>query len=588
MNPSLPEHRSVVSLLRRHAAERPERTAVTFVHDHDASDGHTSLTYRQLDTEARRVGSWLGRRCETGDRVMLLHPPGLGFVSAFLGCLYAGVVAVPSPAPGRFQHQRRRVGGIARDAGARVALTDASQLSEVEEWARGSGVDLEVAASEGDDVDGAREWRDPGADAETVALLQYTSGSTGDPKGVVVDHGNLLHNVDGLRSALGLEESTGFGGWIPLYHDMGLMGQLLPGLFLGSECVLMSPMAFLKRPHHWLSLISRHGVGYSAAPNFAYELCTRRVTDAQLAGVDLSGWRFAANGSEPIQGSTLRDFAARFAGCGFRSTALAPCYGMAESTVYVSGLAGREPVIRGVDAAALEKNELRDAEPDGLRRELVGCGDASDHEVRVVEPGTGRELPEDTVGEVWLRGPSVARGYWGREDATDETFGAHTADGDGPFLRTGDLGALRDGELYITGRLKDMLIVHGRNLYPHDVEHELRLHHPQLATLSGAVFGVLEPDEELVVVHEVRGRFDAAQYRELADGLEHTVSREFGTAPAGTVLLRPGTVPKTTSGKVQRAEARRLFLAGLLNPVHQQLSSRLADIAGPGREGAPE
>lgn len=568
---SLLSEPSALHLLRRHAVERADRAAVTFVHDHDAADGARTLGYAGLDAEARRVASWLQRHCAPGDRVMLLHPPGLPFVTAFLGCLYAGVVAVPSPMPGQFQYQQRRVTKIAVDSGVRVALTETGQLAEARQWSDTEELDLTVAASDAEDFGDAGQWRDPGARSGDLVLLQYTSGSTGDPKGVMVDHGNLLHNADSLRRALGLTEDTNFGGWIPLYHDMGLMGQLLPSLFLGSSCALMSPMAFLKRPHQWLAMIGTYDIGYSAAPNFAYELCVRRVTDAQLSRLDLSGWQFAANGSEPIQASTLRDFADRFAPAGFRAESLAPCYGMAEATVFVSGRATRPPRIEPVDPEALEKHALEAPRPGGPARELVGCGNVPDFDVRIVDPADHRVLPDGTTGEIWLRGPSVAAGYWGQPDATEATFAARTAEGEGPFLRTGDLGALLDGEIYVTGRSKDLLIVHGRNLYPHDIEHELRLQHPPLATLAGTAFTVPVPHEEVVVLHEIRGRFSPEELAELAVAMRATVYREFGVRTAGLVLLRPGTVRKTTSGKVQRSEMRGLFLQGALTPVYEEI-----------------
>ncbi|WP_330333152.1 fatty acyl-AMP ligase [Streptomyces sp. NBC_00536] len=563
---------SVLHLLRRHAVDRAERTAVTFVHDFDAADGSRSLNYAELDAEARRVASWLQERCAPGDRVLLLHPAGLPFVTAFLACLYAGVIAVPSPMPGQFQYQQRRVTMIARDAGVSVALTDMGQLPEAQQWIADTGLELPVAASDAPGFGDASRWHDPGATAQDVVLLQYTSGSTGDPKGVMVTHANLLHNADSLSRSLGFTEDTNFGGWIPLYHDMGLMGQLLPGLFLGSSVALMSPMAFLKRPHHWLALIDRYDIGFSAAPNFAYELCLRRVTDAQIAALDLSRWQFAANGSEPIQASTLREFAERFGPAGFRAEQLAPCYGMAEATVFISGRSTRPPRIRAVDPQALERHIVQDPEPGGLVRELVGCGDVPDLDVRIVEAGTRKVLEDGTTGEIWLRGPSVAAGYWNRPDVTEQIFRAHTADGDGPYMRTGDLGVLLDGEIYVTGRTKDLLIVNGRNLYPHDLEHELRLSHAPLATLAGTAFTVPAPQEEVVVVHEVRGRFSQEELRELAIGMRATVHREFGVHTAGIVLMRPGTVRKTTSGKVQRAEMRGLFLAGALAPLYEEMA----------------
>ncbi|MET7350961.1 fatty acyl-AMP ligase [Streptomyces mirabilis] len=563
---------SALHLLRRHAVERAGRTAVTFVHDHEAPDGGRSLTYAELDAEARRVASWLQERCVPGDRVLLLHPAGLPFVTAFLGCVYAGVVAVPSPMPGQFQYQRRRVTNIARDADVRVALTDTGLLAEARQWMADTGLELPVAASDASDFGDNVSWRDPGATHEGLVLLQYTSGSTGRPKGVMVHHGNLLHNAESLGGALGFTESTNFGGWIPLYHDMGLMGQLLPGLFLGNSVALMSPMAFLKRPHHWLQLIDRYDIGFSAAPNFAFDLCLRRVTDTQISGLDLSRWQFAANGSEPIQASTLREFAERFGPAGFRAEQFAPSYGMAEATVFISARSTRPPRIRAVDGHALEKHLVQDPVPGGPVRELVGCGDVPDFDVLIVDGDDRSVLPDGATGEIWLRGASVASGYWGRPDTTEETFHARTADGDGPYLRTGDLGLLLDGELYVTGRTKDLLIVHGRNLYPHDIEHELRLQHPPLVALAGTAFTVPAPHEEVVVVHEVRGRFSQEQLRELAIAMRATVHREFGVHTAGLVLLRPGMVRKTTSGKVQRAEMRDLFLTGALTSLYEEMT----------------
>lgn len=569
---------SAVHLLRRHAAERPDRAAVTFVHEAGTEGGARTLDYCELDLECRRIASRLQDRCRRGDRVMLLHQPGLPFVTAFLGCLYAGVVAVPSPLPGRFQHQQRRLTRISQDAEVSFALTDEAHVEEVRRWVEAEGLSLPVEASDAAGFGAVEAWREQNVGLRDLTLLQYTSGSTGDPKGVMVDHGNLLHNVQSLRGALGLTEETNFGGWIPLYHDMGLMGQLLPGLFLGSSCALMSPMAFLKRPHLWLSLIDEYDIGYSAAPNFGYELCVRRVTDAQIERLDLSRWRFAANGAEPIQASTLRDFAERFAPAGFNAESLAPCYGLAEATVFVSGLAGRAPRIEAVDPEALEKHTLDEPRPGGPTRELVGCGDVPDFDVRIVDPAARQVLPEGRTGEIWLRGPSVSRGYWRREDATREIFRAQTADGDGPYLRTGDLGALVGGELFVTGRSKDLLIVHGRNLYPQDIEHELRLRHPALATLAGTAFTVPAPQEEVVVLHEVRGRMSEQELGELTVAMRATIYREFGVNTAGLVLLRPGAVRKTTSGKVQRSEMRRLFLDGALAPVHADLDQPMRNL----------
>ncbi|HYH98169.1 fatty acyl-AMP ligase [Hyalangium sp.] len=569
---------SVTELIRQNVGARRDQVAVTLVGDLDKEGGASSLSYLQLDHEARRVASWLQARFPTGDRILLLYPVGVDFVAGFLGCLYAGMIAVPAPLPGQYQHQRRRVKAIARDASISAVLTDSANLSAVSEWATAEGLaQVQCLATDTADFGQPDAWTMPPTGRETIALLQYTSGSTGNPKGVMVSHHNLLHNVDSFRRGLGFSEQTRFGGWIPLYHDMGLMAQLLPALFLGSDCVLMTPNAFVMRPHLWLRMIEKYGIGYSAAPNFAYELCRRRVTDAQLAQLDLSRWEYAANGSEPVQASTLLAFAKRFAPAGFREDALCPCYGMAEATVYISGCAHRRPVIHHVDAALWARHEFKLAEPGAAGRHLVSCGVARDYDVRIVDPDAHQVLPEGRVGEIWLRGESVARGYWRNEEATRATFQASTGEGDGGYLRTGDLGLIHEGEIYVTGRIKEMLIVHGRNLYPQDIEHEVRAQHPELSTRFGAVFTVSGSDEEeaVVVTHEIKGRFTEERLREITSSMKTTVSREFGVRVAGVVLLKPGSVQRTTSGKIQRSAMRELFLANALSLIHEDLDPQV-------------
>lgn len=566
---------TVGSLLQSWAARHPEAPAVTFVGEHDP----VVLSYAQLDAAARRLAGALSERYRPGDRMLLLHPTGPALVTALAGCLYGGFVAVPAPAPGRFRHQRRRTRAIAADAGVSAVLLEPGIDADVRAWAAEQELAADLLDTTG--LDG-----DPGgvgADGSAPAMLQYTSGSTADPRGVVLSHRNLLHNVDVLTRTMGFTGRTRFGGWIPLYHDMGLIGQLLPALFLGAECVLMAPTTFARRPARWLQVIDRHDLHWSAAPNFAYELVARTITDDQVAGLDLSRWRYAANGSEPVRPATLDAFADRLAPAGFRREALRPCYGLAESTVFVAGSPGPPSTLR-VDAAALERHELRPVAVGG--RDLAGCGPVADGDVVVVDPDTGRRLPPGRIGELWLRGESVAAGYWGNPAATGRTFGATTADGDTGYLRTGDLGACHDGELYVTGRIKDVLVVRGRNLYPQDIEHEVRAGQPELAVGAGAVFTVPAPDDEIVVTHEIRGRPDPERLRGVAAAVRAIVTREFGTRTAGVVLLRPGGVRRTTSGKVQRAAMRQLFLAGELPAVFEDLDPPVRALVGRGgRDG---
>ncbi|WP_367042224.1 fatty acyl-AMP ligase [Streptomyces sp. Je 1-332] len=572
---------NVVAILRRHAEERAEQQAAVFVTDPDQEDGARWLTYAELDREARSIATRLREHVAPGDRVVLLYPAGLAFLTAFFGCLYAGAVAVPSSLPGRYRHERYRVKRIADDAGATAILTDTGTRPAVEEWITEEGLGrLPLLATDDGAGPGPDGWEAPHADHDTLAVLQYTSGSTGDPKGVMISHGNLLHNTDNIARRLGLDATTRGGGWIPHFHDMGLMGLMIPPLMLGSATVLMSPSTFLKRPHLWLRMIDRFDVFFSAAPDFAYEVCTRRVTDAHMEGLDLSRLRHAVDGSEPVRAAVLERFHARFAGAGLRAETLAPSYGMAEATLFVSGAVDTPPSARTVSAEQLELNEFRVAAPGEPGREVVNCGPPTGAQVRIVEPDTRRVLPDGGVGEIWLRGDVIGQGYWNRDATNEAEFRATTADGDTGYLRTGDLGALHEGDLYITGRIKDVLNLRGRNLYPQDIEHELRSQQPELGNLVGACFavpgqGARGGDEVLVVTHEVRGIKDPERLRELASGMRLTVAREFGAPVGAVLLLRPGGVRRTTSGKIQRSAMRELFRSGALEPTYADYEQNL-------------
>lgn len=572
MNDALASGADLVSVLRERVGNAPDRDAVTFVRDPQARD-HESLSLAELDARARGTAVWLAGRTEPGDRVLLLYSPGVEFTVAFFGCLYAGLIAVPGPLPGRYRHERRRLARIARDARATVVLTDRRGLPEVEKWAADEGLThlLPHATGQTDGAPGAWRPRVP-ADPDALALLQYTSGSTGSPKGVMVRHRDLLTNVDAVVRSLGLRPGHRLGGWIPLYHDMGLIGLMLPGVLRCSGYVQMDPMTFLRRPHQWLSMMDTYDVNGTAAPDFGYDLCLRRVTDEQLAGLDLSRVQAAVDGSEPVRADTVTGFAARFATAGFPSDALVPMYGLAESTLLAAGMGGRPPFVVGVDTAALEGNVLRRAAPGVPARHLVGCGTSIGPQVRVVDPDTGEVLPDGSVGEIWLRGPSVTAGYWGNPEATSAVFGAVTSDGQGPFLRTGDLGGVLDGDLFVTGRRKDVLVLHGRNIHPQDIEAELRAQHEELGGLHGAAFTVgwddgTGPRESVVVLHEIRGHWGTERMTGLAAAMKLTVAREFGVPVAAVVLLRPGGIRRTTSGKVERSAMRALYLERALDPL---------------------
>ena len=559
----------LVARLARHAREVPERRAVVFCRGDGDSYTETGITFRELHRQACATASWLYRHTAPGDRVMLLYPQGIEFVVAFLGCLYAGRVPVATPLPAANRGHAERTDRVVRDAGIRLVLTEPAQVDEVTAWL--GAPELTVRALESGDPG---EWTDPGVGPGTLAFLQYTSGSTSAPRGVMVSHGNIEHNIRTMTAIHGWHERITFCSWLPTYHDMGLIAMLLGPLYLGGTVVLLSPTDFLKRPFLWLTLVADYRAQVSCAPNFAYELCARRITDAQLARLDLSGWVSACNGAEPIDPATLTRFAERFAPAGFRFDAFAPGYGLAEATLCVSGTHPDEPIaLREVDPAALERDEVRPPRPGGARRTLCASGRVGDHTVRIVDPVTREVLPAGRVGEIWVASGSVAQGYWRRPQETEATFRARTADGGGPFLRTGDLGILEDsGLIYVVGRLKEVLVVHGRNLHPHDIERTVTDLDEAFTGRTCCAFSVQVPQEEIVVVQEVRPtRLDGPAAAALTDLIRREVSGALGVRVANVALVRVGRIPKTTSGKIRRTLTRELFRSGDLEALHEDL-----------------
>ncbi|WP_327258017.1 fatty acyl-AMP ligase [Streptomyces sp. NBC_01244] len=546
-----------VSGFRRRVAEHPQRVAVRFC---AAGADEKVMTYAELDRAGRAVAQWLLAHTSPGQRVLLAFRPGTGFVRAFLGCLYAGVTPVPVPAQGGHGLQESRTEGIAADCGAALVLDDER---------------LEEAAAA--DVLG---WTPPAVLPRMPAFLQYTSGSTSDPKGVVVSHAALVHNIGLMARSNGWHAGQTWCSWLPAYHDMGLIAMILTPLHLGGTAVLMPPEDFLKRPVSWLRLIDRTGAAISCAPNFAYELCARRVTEEEAAGLDLSRWTHACNGAEPVDAATLARFAERFAPAGFTARALLPGYGLAESTLFVTGTRVESaPVVLSADPAALAAGRLEPAAPGTGAPRLVSSGTVRELEVRIIGPDTGRELPAGEVGEIWIRGASLAQGYWGRPEETARTFGAVAVGLGGGFLRTGDLGALSGGELFVTGRIKEMIIVHGRNLYPHDIERELGELEQEFASLPAAAFAVPDgPQDEIVVVQELRARRRPAdELARLAAGAKTGLTRRLGVRVGEVRLVRIGEVRRTTSGKVKRTLMRELYLKGELVPAGAPRGRKAAD-----------
>ncbi|MDZ7963742.1 MAG: fatty acyl-AMP ligase [Nostoc sp. DedSLP03] len=562
-----------LDILQYRAIHQSEQIAYTFLINGETES--VSLTYQELERKAQAIAVQLQDRVKVpGSRVLLLFPPGLDFITAFFGCLYAGFVAVPAYPPRRNQ-KMSRLQAIVSDAQTSAALTTTSELTSMEsQLVRNPQLSaIHWLAIDKIDSDCRSGWQDPTASSDTLAFLQYTSGSTGTPKGVMVSHGNLLHNEQMVKIAYQHTEKTIFVGWLPLFHDMGLIGNVLQPLYLGIPCFLMSPVAFIQKPFRWLQAISRYQATTSGGPNFAYDLCVRQITPEQLASLDLSSWDVAFNGAEPVRADTLERFAATFEPCGFRARAFYPCYGMAETTLFVSGgLKTAPPVVYCVEGAALEQNRVvATVGKQEDARTIVGCGQTwLDQKIAIVNPESLTLCSASQVGEIWVSGPNVAHGYWNRPSETEQTFNAYLADTrEGPFLRTGDLGFLQDGELFITGRLKDVIIIRGRNHYPQDIELTVEQSHPALRPGCGAAFAVeIDDQERLVVVAEVeRSHLHKLDVNKVVGDICQAVTHQHELQVYAVVLLKTGSIPKTSSGKIQRHACRTGFLKGSLNVV---------------------
>jgi acyl-CoA synthetase (AMP-forming)/AMP-acid ligase II len=560
---------TIVDVFLQHAAQRADRPAYVFLRDDDHEE---TRTFGELARRARAIAVELRAAVAAGDRALLLFQPGIDFIEAILGCFLARVVAVPV-SPMRNARELPRLLGIVQDAGARLVLTNSATQKILAKMLAATPMPDGLTLMTTDSVDTSRADAFDGQlpAASSLAFLQYTSGSTGNPKGVMVTHANLMHNETVIKAACKHDDSTIFAGWLPVYHDMGLIGNIFQPLFLGVTSVLMSPMTFLVDPAVWLRAVSKFKATTSGGPNFAYELCVHRVVAEEIEGVDLSSWRIAFNGAEPVKAHVIEAFIQKFAPYGFRAETFYPCYGLAESTLFVTGGSPAEPVV----TLALDPDELRQnkaVEQPGSSTVLVGCGRTNmGQSVMIVDPESLRVLPEGQVGEIWQSGDSVTAGYWGKPDVTAATFGARTADGEGPFMRTGDLGFLKHGELFVSGRLKDLIIIRGRNYYPDDLETAVYQTAPSLRP-SGAAAFTLSADggeTELVVVAEVQKWYlpllDTNTHRTLVADVRARISDLFGLRVADLVLINPGGMPKTSSGKLRRRHCRELYQADKLD-----------------------
>lgn len=571
--------KTLTDLLDQRSLQQPRHTAYIFLADGENEEYH--ITYAELAARAKQIAIQIQNVSAGGERVMLLYPPGLEYICAFFGCLYAGVIAVPAYPP-RLNRPDPRLQSIVRDCQATVALTTAAILSNIRnrfvhspELAQLQWLSTDQTRPTGEpDLAEAMKWNPGPVHPETPAFLQYTSGSTSNPRGVKVTHNNLLHNLELIHQAFQFTPQSKMVIWLPPYHDMGLIGGILEPLYGGFPVVLMPPLSFLQSPIRWLQAISRTKVPVSGGPNFAYDLCVQKITPKQCETLDLSGWEIAFSGAEPVLPDTLDQFTAKFQSCGFRREAFYPCYGLAEATLFVSGgLKNTPPVVKWVDSEALKRNKaiLASAEtPESGARRLTGCGKSpSSQKVIIVDIETNQECSEGKVGEIWVSGPSVASGYWNRPEESRDIFeGYLTGTKEGPFLRTGDLGFALNGELFVTGRLKDLIIIRGRNYYPQDIELAAERSHEALPPNGGAAFAVeINGQEQLVIVHELKASLRKTNPDEIFDAINQAVVQDIGIHPYAVVLVKPLCIPKTSSGKIQRRLCQKLYLANELQAI---------------------
>jgi len=557
---------TLVDVLRMRARDSRDGLAAVFLDTQ--ADEVERATYGELDRRARAVAAAVRAVAPDGARVVVLCPPGIDYIAAFFGCLYAGTVAVPVY-PAVAKRELPRLHGILVSSGAAAVVTTRALADLLVGAVPAEAIVVAEDCGPGDAGDDG-PVASPAPDA--LAFLQYTSGSTRSPKGVMISHRSAVANQRTVAAAFGHRPGhTVMGSWLPLYHDMGL-GAVFQAFYLGTVIYFMSPFHFLKRPAAWLKAISRYGITTSGGPSFAYEMCARRIKPQDREGLDLSRWEVAFNGAEPVRAEVLDLFAETFAAAGFRRDAFYPCYGLAESVLFVAGGdPQRAPTLCHVDRAALERRTVHPVAPGAAdARTLVGCGwSGPDHQVVLVDPERGVPAADGEVGEIWFAGPSVASGYWDEPDETGRTFGATLPGDPGRFLRTGDLGFRHDGHLFVVGRLKDLIIVRGRNHYPEDLERTIEQSHAALRPSSCAAFAVeAEGEERIVVVQEIRtDRDPELDLGVVLADIREAVTRDHGVALYDALLVAPGTVPKTSSGKVRRSACRARFLEGAIEPL---------------------
>jgi acyl-CoA synthetase (AMP-forming)/AMP-acid ligase II len=559
-----------IEVIREQSSIQPKKEVFTFLRDIGGNDSR--LTFRELEQKMSSIGTHLAQDGATGERVLILLEPSMNYILAFLGCLYAKAIAVPAYPPS-MKKQYGRLINIIQDAKAKYAITSKTIYDKLKNWTNDDLPILNWIMIE-DLPQNLTATKTLNWTADDIAFLQYTSGSTGNPKGVILNHFHLIENGNRMIERWNIHKEANVVSWLPPYHDMGLIGTILTPILAGTKSILMTPFHFVQRPIRWLQAISDNEAEISISPNFGYDLCVDKIKAEKRDELDLSHWRVAVNGSEPVRPDTLRRFTAYFKSVGFKQEALYPGYGTAEMTLMVSGGDWKKvPVFKHFDANLLEEGvaKIVDSTAENAR-ELVGNGQGIyGHDVIIVDPQTHEKLPDGRVGEIWMKGPCVALGYWQNDTATDQNFKAYTHNGEGPFLRSGDQGFYWDNELYINARLKDLIIINGRNISPSDIEWEIEQSHTGIRKNCIAAFSIDQRGvERLVVVSELEHRLLKTidqPIQLLNNVIRRAISQSYGVPVYEVVFIKRGTILKTSSGKIQRQAIKKAYLANKLDRV---------------------
>lgn len=561
------EYSSLIDLLNHKVTEHPHKEAFKYLVN--GEDEEVSISYDPFISEVKRIAAYLQGEGYTGKQALIMYPSGIEYITTFLGCLYAGVVAVPVYPP-TLSRNLDRIKSIMLDASTNIILTTSQLYSKIVKHfsEETSSMSIKWICIDELMLPQADQWTEPLVNRDSIAFLQYTSGSTSTPKGVIVSHHNILYNEEMIKTAFHNHNQSIVLGWLPLYHDMGLIGNVLQPLYLGATGILMSPMDFLQKPFRWLNAISKYKATVSGGPNFAYELCVKKISGEQKSELDLSSWQVAFNGAEPVNHHTIKKFSESFSDCGFKLESFYPCYGMAEATLFISGGDhSKKPIIKHFDSQSLKGTKVLESNDSEKSTALVSCGTTYlDQEIHIVNPSTYDICSENEIGEIWVKGKNVAKGYFYTGDKTD--FSGHIKDQpDENYLKTGDLGFINEGQLYITGRLKDLIILRGKNYYPQDIERMTESAHVVIRDGCSAAFSVTEGHEEkLVIVAEVERSLrpkDSVNHdkaKEILTKIRQNVMEQYGVQPHSVCLIKTGSIPKTSSGKIQRKACKQEYL----------------------------